>query len=220
MSQMRRYVPVLIAGMALVAAGCHDSVAPAKQLTTLVPFGDRSYSSVVDETEGQNAVEVLFDIPAAGGSVRVGEFTLTFDANSVCDPATSGYGPEFWLQDCQTLTTDFPIKARVFTANGESHVEFLPDIRFHPAKNVTATVARPEIRNMSDEHLAAYEVWYTKRVENTRYYIDEAWIDPSLATRFDRVAGEIIRPIRHFSGIVVHIGTDCLENPFDMSCAP
>jgi hypothetical protein len=220
MHNMRRYVPVLIAGMALIAAACRDTVAPPKQLTTLVRFGDRSYSSVVDANEGQNAVEVLFDIPAAGGSVRVGEFTITFDANAVCDPTTSGYGPEFWLQDCQTLTTDFPITARVFTANGQSHVEFFPDIRFHPAKNVIASVVRPEIRGASDEQLAVFEVWYTKRIEDTRYYIDEAWFDPSLATQFDRDKGLVIRPMRHFSGAVIHVGDFCLEVPLDPACAP
>ncbi|MEX2154993.1 MAG: hypothetical protein WD825_16740 [Gemmatimonadaceae bacterium] len=218
MSEIRRYVPVLIGGMALIAAGCRDMVAPASGPTALVRLGDRSYSALVSDNEGADAVEVLFDIPAAGGSVRVGEFTVTFDANSVCDPSTSGYGPELWLSDCQTLDTDFPIRARFFTADGKSHVEFLPDIRFHPERNVTVTVVRPEVIAVdSTQALDAFEVWYTVRIEDTRYFIDEAWYDPSLVTQVNTETGQVRRRVRHFSGIVIHVGY-CTDFPDDPAC--
>jgi hypothetical protein len=217
---MRRYVPVVIAGLALFAAACRDTAAPANEPTALTNLGDQSYSIVVGPSNDANSQSLAFEIPAGGGFKRVGEFLLQFDANSVCDPATSGYGTEYWKKDCQTLSSDFPITARFFTSDGKSHVEFKPDIRFHPAKNVTISVIRKEIvgKRLTLPLVLKYGIWYWTQVGDTRFFIDEAFYDRELRTKFDTESGRVWRRIRHFSGIVIHVGY-CTEYPDDPSCA-
>lgn len=216
---MRRYIPVVIAGLALAVAACSDTTAPTNEPTSFTNLGDQSYSIVVGPLDEVNAVTANFDIPAAGGVVRVGEFTLSFDANTVCDPATSGYGTAFWKKSCQTLNSDFPITARFFKADGKSHVEFKPDIRFDPTKNVTISVVRTEVvgKRLTLPLILKYGLWYWTQLGDTRFFVDEAFYDRELRTHFDTQSGRVWRKIRHFSGIVVHVGT-CTEYPSAPEC--
>jgi hypothetical protein len=219
---MRRYVPVLIAGLALVGTACRDAVAPTRPETSspsLRSLGDRSYSYAVGPTEGQNAQTVTFDILPQGGTVQIGEFSLEYEANSVCDPETSGYGPDTWTTGCSTLRTPITITAKFWTENGHSFAEYSPDIRFSPDKEVVLSVQRPEIIGLDDKLSLqlTYGVWYTRVVDGVRQFIDEGWTDLALYTHFDTETGVVRRKIRHFSGYVVHTGY-CEENPEDPAC--
>ncbi len=45
-----------------------------------------------------------FTVTSAGGTFRIGGlYALQFPANSICDPATSTYGPGTWNDPCTTL---------------------------------------------------------------------------------------------------------------------
>ena len=219
--KMRRYVPVLIAGIALIAAACGDTVAPPASVsaTDLKLFGTVEREVRVRPSGQTNVATATFVIPAAGGRVQVGEFSLRFPANSVCDPATSQYGPEYWLAPCTTLSTDFQITAKVFSGNGESHVEFSPDIRFHPDRWVTISVVRTEIigQRLTPSLMRKYAIWMTRQQGEIRQYIDDTRGDPTLVTRFNTETGLVWRRIRHFTGVVIHTGT-CTETPSDPSC--
>ena len=209
---MRRYVPLLIAGIALIVSGCRDTVAPpsSEPLATLVPVKDMSFSSLVSLTEGANANEFHFTFTRDANSVQLGEFTLSWEANSVCERDNSGYGFEFFWKPCESENQDVEMTARVWTADGRTYVDFHPDIRFSPAKNVILNVFRPEIVNQSLTLLLKlkYNIYYTYRVGDTRYFIDEAWIDPEQRTRFNTQTGEVSREIRHFSGFVIRTGAE------------
>ncbi|MEX2154992.1 MAG: hypothetical protein WD825_16735 [Gemmatimonadaceae bacterium] len=194
-------------------------MAPTTEPTALVSFGDRSYSVRAEPYEEDSSVEIPFVIKASGGRVRVGEFTLDFGPDAVCDPATSGYGEGFWKQPCTAVGADFNVTAKVFTSQGKSFVDFYPDIRFNPATQVIASAVRIEIigERMTKKKQRLYDIWYTKRTGKDRLYIDEAWNDPDLRTFFDTTNGRVWRQIRHFSGIVIHVGY-CTEFPDDPSC--
>jgi hypothetical protein len=98
---MRRYVPLLIAGIAMLAAACSDATAPvAAERASLSTVS--SESAALRRAYEPGASYVFFAIPVAGGQVRVGEFTLTFPANSVCQ-LNSGYGDRFWEKSCRTV---------------------------------------------------------------------------------------------------------------------
>jgi hypothetical protein len=222
---MRRTVPVLVAAFALTISACGDVVAPPRQetpettLRAVRQLGDRSFASIVASTEGADAQVITFQLMPEGGSVRLGEFTLDYEAGAVCDPETSGYGPSLWKTDCTTLTTPITITATLFKTSVGNIADFSPDIRFSPDKQVTLSVRRPEIigQSVSLEMYLKYTMWYSIKIGDTRFYIDEAWFDSELYTRFDTLTGTVSRRLRHFTGYVVHSGY-CEENPNDPEC--
>ena len=213
MSQLRRYVPFLIAGTALIAAACRDSVVAPTQSETYAsirPLADLSYSRLVSSTEGADAKYLQFTFTTAAGSVQVGEFTLTWPANAVCDPATSGYGWGYWDKPCAAASADIPMTVKMWKENGQVYADFSPDIRFSPDKNVTLRVTRPAIvgKSLSWQLVSEYSIYYTYRLANTRYYVDEAWFDYSQRSNFNTTSGEVWRRIKHFSGFVIRTGAD------------
>jgi hypothetical protein len=216
---MRRYVPLLVAGVALIATACRDSVAPINQATEFESLGDRSYSLLSDPVNDANAQTTTFIIEAEGNTVRVGEFTLSFGPNAVCD-SDSGYGEAFWRLPCESLGEDIQITAKVFTSGGKSYVSFYPDIRFNPEVNVYIAVSRPEIigQRLTRKERRDYDIWYSRRVGRSTLFIDEAWNDPELATHFNTRTGSIWREIRHFSNWLTRVGM-CTDNPTDAACS-
>lgn len=210
---MRRYVPLLIAGIALIVSGCRDTVAPPSSapLAALVPASDMSFSRIVSSTEGANAIEIKFTFSKAAGTTQLGEFTLAWDENSVCERDNSGYGWDFFRKPCQAENEDVEMTAKVWSENGRTYVDFYPDIRFSPEKNVKLSVVREEIigrRKLSRKLMLKYNIYYTHRIGDTRYYIDEAWFDPEQRTQYDTETGVVQREIRHFSGFVIRTGYD------------
>jgi hypothetical protein len=215
---MRRYVPLLVAGVALIATACRDTVAPTTQATEFASLADRSYSLLSDQVDDANAQTLTFIIKAEGNTVRVGEFTLTFGANAVC-ALDSGYGEALWRLPCESLGEDIEITAKVFSSQGNSYVTFYPDIRFNPEVDVTIAVYRPEIigGRLTRKERRDYDIWYSRRVGRSTLFIDEAWNDPELGTHFDTRTGRIWREIRHFSNWLTRVGF-CTDNPSDASC--
>jgi hypothetical protein len=209
---MRRFVPLLIAGIALIVSGCRDAVAPpsSEPLATLVPVEDQSFARMVSRTEGAGAVEIKFTFTRAAGSTRIGDFTLAWQENSVCERDNSGYGWEFFRKACDAENEDIDMTARVWTENGRTYVDFFPDIRFSPTKDVTLSVVRDEIvgRRLNKKLMLKYNIYYTHRIGDTRYYIDEAWFDPEQRTNYNTTTGAVWREIRHFSGFVIRTGTE------------
>lgn len=222
MTAIRRFVPFLIAGSALIAAGCSEPVAPTPEAstTTLALLEDQSFSRIVTTTEGAGAQTLNFTLTRAAGSVQLGEFRLAWDANSVCDPLTSGYGAGYWEKPCSSVSSDIQMTVRVWEDNGRVYADFSPDIRFSPDKNVTLTANRPQIigRKVTKKMVKDYSILYTHRVGNTRYFVDEAWYDPEQRTHFNTTTGDVWREIRHFSGFVIRTGVadecvDCMVQP-------
>lgn len=219
MSEVRRYVPILIGGMALIVASCRDSVSPPGEATDFQRLGDRTFSIRSGVADDANAVTQTFVIERDGNVVRLGEFTLSFDPDAVC-ALDSGYGEGFWRQDCAPIGRDFEVTAKLFIADGRNYVEFSPDIRFNPDRNVTVGVMRPEIvgAHLNKKQQRQYDVWYTKRIGNSRLFVDESWRDPALRTHFNTSTGLVWRRIEHFSGYVIHVGY-CTDNSMDPSCS-
>src|SRR6266513_4745376 len=155
---MRRYVPLLIAGLATLAAACSDATAPASVSSSSLSAANVSAAAERGGRRGrQHRAE--FEIPVRGGRVHVGEFWLTFPADAVCDPRNSGYGPEYWDLECKTVKHNFRITAKYWSENGESIVEFSPDIRFAPDKVVLISTVRPELIGKSDLNGFDFSSW-------------------------------------------------------------
>jgi len=198
----------LIVLMAL--AGCQDSVvspgatrfeAPGVSTPapmSLAPAGRPNLSlsgGLADSTS------VDFLVSPNGGVFYTGNHAVVFPAQSICDPATSSYGPGTWDQPCTPLQTTLKVHAEVRRANGVTSVDFTPSLRFVPSSNSSKWVwmlmydadAIGAESNLSDFNI----LWASRPGGPT---VDEAIADSSLRTYVDTFQGFSLRRIKHFSG--------------------
>jgi hypothetical protein len=228
---MRRYVPLLIAGAALIAAGCRDTIAPGataksavKAVAPVVMYGGGRLVSIQSNDSPDVVDTIPFVLSPEGGSVTIGNLTLNYPANAVCNPATSGYGDSTWFNDCETLTESIQMRARFWTQDGQAYAEFSPDIRFAPDKVVRLATGAAELRGatLTDSLMAQYQVLYMTTAGANRYLIDDAWHNPALATVFGivdgKATGNLSRRIYHFSGYYVRTGDMCDATLGDEVC--
>jgi len=209
---MRRYVPILIAGTVLIAAACSDSIAPTRSTPAAVMSLGASAPAALtlgDLTAGT----YTFTLDPKGGSVKFGAFRLNYSGNAVCNPSTSGYGESYWLSPCATLNSPITITAKVSYVDGESSVEFSPNIRFSPSATVVLAAKRSALRGLSltDDVQKSYSILFYRTVDGVRQVVDEAATDGELSTRYDNNGGWAWRRIRHFSGYYVRSGRTCDE---------
>jgi hypothetical protein len=202
----------------MLAAACSDSIAPTPSASGSALELSRSGVAAAKKKHPPAGTVYTehFLIPAAGGTVHVGEFTLDFPSNSVCNPLTSGYGKKSWDEPCETLSADFAITATYWYENGESVIEFSPDIRFDPSKTVTIATNRPAL--IGKNGLGEYQLFYWTRSLHGRQKHDEASFDHSLRTYFNPATGDVFRRIQHFSGISISLGTWCDDTVGDPDC--
>jgi hypothetical protein len=226
MMSMRRYVPLLIAGSAFIAAACRDATAPtrsptAKDLPTIAAFSGatRSFVRAVNDDAENSAETIVFTLSPHGGRAHVRGFTVTYPADAVCDPAVSTYGPTEWDEPCTTLTDPITVTARFWSDNGIAQSEFSPDIRFNPEKTVTLSTiisaAKGLVGNFFTQPI--FSIGFTRRVDEVRYFIDDAATDGRLATSIDFTTGKVSRTIQHFSGYFVQWGTIWCEDGSELN---
>lgn len=210
---MRRFVPILVAGAAFIAAACRDSIAPTRSVG-LQTFGGPVVFSVAVNHDVQTKTTV-FTIDPAGGRVKVGDFWLDYPASSVCNPETSGYGPETWELPCETLDAPITITATTWREGQVSYVDFSPDIRFAPDKEVFLSTKR---KAKDAEEFQSFHMWYFVTVGETRYTFDEAAVDQTVQTQREFSSKRVWRRVKHFSGISLSSGEPCDETMGDPEC--
>ncbi|HEU4995855.1 MAG TPA: hypothetical protein VFT29_13610 [Gemmatimonadaceae bacterium] len=216
---MRRYVPVLVAGAALIAAACSEPAAPT--VAAARPELAELSAVLVEPAKMwgyQTAGTYTFTLSPSGGYAKIGAYTLKYDANAVCDPATSSYGPSEWYKSCSTLTTPITITAKFWSEDGRTYADFSPDIRFEPSKRVRLSTNVPSLKGLelNDDIRQQFIVFYTRVQDGLRYSYDEAASDPSLSTYFGtyygHLTGYVSRKVLHFSGYYVRSGRACDES--------
>lgn len=226
---MRRYVPLLIAGAALIAAACRDAIAPSRassEARSLVALtqGPHVTSARADHAAESKGTSFTFTIDPEGGWTRVGNFRLVYPSHAVCDPDRSEYGPDAWDEPCPTLKRPIRIRARVWVQDGTSYADFRPNIRFDPEKEVKLFTVIPALRDqvLTDDLRSLYSIGYTLSNGSTRYFIDEGADDSDLATHFytrdGKATGLVSRRIQHFSGYYVRAGYYCEYGSTDPNC--
>lgn len=141
---------------------------------------------------------------------------MEYPRNAVCDPASSGYGPDTWKMRCVTLTKPITMTGKVWVDDGMTFVDVGPDIRFDPSKDVYMSVKIKDIMHQRprDDWQDRYGIWYTWRVGDERFYINDAANNPELSTVFETTrkgdaTGWMTRKIWHFSGYYVRAGKVC-----------
>ncbi len=176
-----------------VAASCSDSInAPTRTVSFKHPA---QFTEVLDITSFR------YD-PAEGLHQRLGNHVLVIPAGGVCDPATSGYGPELWDADCEPLSHSIIITATTLSDDeGHPYVDFEPALRFVPTKETNLYLhdgPRTDAVLMAIDYCNADVVC-----------VDEAANDSSLVTHRVGMSRFLVRRIKHFSGYTVAAGEPC-----------
>jgi hypothetical protein len=124
---------------------------------------------------------------------------LKMDSASVCNPATSGYGPGLWDQPCAPATS--PITFTVTSwrdANGRAQVTFSPDVRFVPGTTETLY-----LNDTPGKGKKATVLWCSPLAGGC---VDEGAADKDLRSWV--AGGRVARRMKHFSGYNVVFGLD------------
>ena len=134
--------------------------------------------------------------------VYMGEHKLVFPAYSICDPATSGYGPEVWDAPCAPLTTPITINADTMTVNGHPYLRFSPDLRFVPSLDPKQWVMLYLKDPSASDPLVGPTLTILWEAPDGSL-IDETLTDPTLLTQVQGSSSIVYRRVKHFSGFLV-----------------
>jgi hypothetical protein len=189
----------------------HAAAAPAPM--SMAPKG----APTLDLVGGlPDSASVDFVISPNGGIFDAGNHAVVFPAQSVCDPATSSYGPGTWDDPCTPLQTSISVHAEVRRVNGQTAVDFTPSLRFVPSTNparwvwlVMYTPSAVGSTDLSDFNI----LWESALGAQT---VDETPADSSLRTYVDTWQGTSLRRIKHFSGYISVERQSC--NPATEDC--
>ena len=206
---------VLIIGGFLLLGACSGD-APT---TPGAPGGAKADVIVENTTTTADSIVVNLRITPTGGWYAIGKSGVYFPPSSICDPATTSYGPTEWDQPCTPATGDVYVTARTTNDGVSSWIHFSPDLRFVPSEDRNAWVYlymySADVKAAPAEDQASiaerYRIFWMPTGETVG--IDEALTDPTVATQFHWTAGWVYRRVKHFSGYQVGVGfTDSMKS--------
>jgi hypothetical protein len=194
-----------------VLAGCRDGVVSPTEAPTIAAPAIAAPVSISLAPQGRPNLElsgglpdstaVDFTVGPTGGVFYTGNHAVLFPAQSVCDPATSDYGPGTWDEPCAPLQAPLRVHAEVRRRNGQTWVDFTPSLRFVPSTNPTRWVwmlmRTPEAVGATGD-LSRFNILWAKGIGGTA--VDETPEDSTLRTYVDTWQGISMRRIKHFTG--------------------
>lgn len=201
-------------------AGCRDGVvSPTTSSQLSAPLGaapapmslaPQARPSLTLTGSATDSASVDFYVGPNGGIFFAGNNAVVFPSQSVCDPATSSYGPTTWDQPCAPLQSLLKVHAEVRRINGGTWVDFTPSLRFVPSTNparwVWMVMYTPQATSASTD-LSAFNILWASSIGGVT--VDETPTDPTLRTYVDTWQGISIRRIKHFSGYALPGGRTC-----------
>ena len=223
---MRQYSRFLAVSLPLlVAAACSDSstspqVSATRSLSAAPAF---DYSGGGRFLFGDRRVS--FTVTPDGGSFAINQLaTVNFPAGSICDPALSTYGEGEWDNACVALNRAITITATTRLTTTGVAVDFQPDLRFAPDKQVTlytdlfASTLRSNSSYFAQNpaSLRSLAFFYSPSLDAAP--VADYMSDPSLVTQIDLETGRVWRRVKHFSGYVGGTGQACNPSAGDPDC--
>lgn len=195
---------MLAGALALVAAcsAADQSVAPLGRQA--MPDGAPSFDVIIDAM-APDSLSVDFTVTPTGGMFVLGKHAVFFPANSICDPATSTYGPGEWDAPCTPLATDMKFHAEIRgSETGETWIDFTPSVRFVPTTDPNQKVwAIMNVgTDITRENYRKFAMHWTPEA-NTTVVVNEAAGDETLKTYIDLTNDIVFRRVKHFSGYLV-----------------
>ncbi|HEX2716609.1 MAG TPA: hypothetical protein VHM67_02955 [Gemmatimonadaceae bacterium] len=180
------------------------------------PAGAPSLDVIVNSIAPDSA-SADFTVTPSGGMFVLGAHAVYFPANSICDPASSTYGPGEWDAPCLPLDRPIDIHAELRrTADGQSWLDFTPSLRFVPSDdpNGAVWVLMKLNSDATPENYRSYGIRWAPVFLDSANQVEESQQDPSLRTYIDVGRDVVFRRIKHFSGYVVGDGlTDAGGEP-------
>ena len=153
-----------------------------------------------------DSASVDFLVGPNGGLFYAGNNAVVFPSGSICDPATSSYGPSTWDLPCAPLQTTLKVHAEVRSSDGRTWIDFTPSLRFVPStsssKWVWMVMYTPGAAGTTD--LSKYNILWARSIGGDT--VDESTLDSSMRTYVDNVSGVSLRRINHFSGFTIETG--------------
>jgi hypothetical protein len=199
---------IFVALLATTAACTDGSVGPLPDQADALPGGAPQPRIFVDRMADDES-SADFTVTSSGGFFRMGKHGIVLPRNAICDPATSGYGREFWDADCQVLRKPIRIHAELRQQDGREWVDFSPELRFKPSRRPFEWVwiyMRTDAAVLPDRSL---EILWSPAIGVPG--IDESVDDPTLRTFVSPWSGYAYRRIKHFSGYNVTSGRAVTE---------
>ena len=200
-------------------AGCRDGVvspeasrvdAPAASAAAPMRLAPQGRPSLSLNGGLADSTSVDFVVGPSGGVFFTGNHAVVFPSQSICDPATSSYGPGTWDQPCSPLQSPLTVHAEVRRVNGVTSVDFTPSLRFVPSSSASKWVwifmYAPEAVGAQTD-LSDFNILWASRLGGPT--VDEALTDSSLRTYVDTFQGLSMRRIKHFSGYQLGAERDC-----------
>lgn len=195
---MRRASSLTLAALALglITTACgRDAIAPQR---AMAPLGAPRPDIIVDRI-APDSLSADFTVTPTGGTFVLGRHAIHFPAYSICNPATSTYGPTEWDAPCEVLTEPIQIHAEIRHKDGFQWIEFSPALRFVPTADpyqyVWLYLKSDQAQN--PDVLQRFAILWSP--SDTVQGIDESAADPTQATYLWRDGGVIFRRIKHFS---------------------
>jgi len=203
--------------LALALGACSDNEVAAPNALSWgglsvgrAPAGIPSADIIIHQV-ADDSLSAEFTVTPTGGIFHLGPHAIYFPAHSICDPATSTYGPGEWDAPCTPLTEPIRFRAEIRQLDGRSWVDFSPAVRFvptdEPANAVWLYMKTASLSTDPDSAmrmLRRMSVLYSPSLGDPG--VNEALTDRSLATYVWLDGGVAFRRIKHFSGYNVYTG--------------
>lgn len=179
----------------LAACSTDNPVAPAAPRISAALLANGEISQALFSAAPANSpVDTIIIRHGQTLTYSFGDHAVRVPAGAVCDPATSGYGPQVWMQSCNPIGRDFTVVVKHWTnSQGYPLVEFSPDIRFAPSKPAMIYLHEPAVSGSSSSAILYCPT-------GSAICVNESSTDPALSTWKDPVTGWLWRIVRHFSG--------------------
>lgn len=204
-----RFRPILLmlSGVVVASSACSmDATAPTSQMAPRTEIdaakgrpGETFFTPRPDPFSNSAGVTYTVTInPQTTNVLRFGAHTLIIPGRAIC-AAGSGYGSEYFDQDCKTEKRPVTITALVrATDDSVPRIDFTPQLRFSPRESVWLMLRVPTLTPGSPIGNILYCATAT-----TVTCVDEAAVDPELRTFPDYINHTLFRRIKHFSGYFV-----------------
>lgn len=225
-SMLVRWSTVL--GAAMLLAACSDT-ATAPPPAARPHLSDKQFEQWLLDNGGvsrdgrgkKNKVDSVwtqdFTIdPTQSYTLKAGDNIVSFPANSICDPATSGYGEGLWDAPCTPLQAPITIHATWQSKYGHAYVQFSPDLRFVPTSDPSqyVTISMKDIDPLDATY--HYPIFWYRATDGM--WVDESATDPSVTSTEDLNGNRVSRRVKHFSGYLIGAAEVC--DAWSGDCAP
>jgi hypothetical protein len=198
----------------VVVAGCGETALGPQPDAVQTARPAQGSTRALSRTD--TLVSTLVIDPSVTSTYALGDGnTLTIPAHSLCDPATSTYGPTEWDKPCPLATSTVTVTFKGWLNRyNHPHVDFSPSMRFLTPPNGGGGWVSLNFADASAWSDSSTKILYCATATSC---VDESATDFDVRTQKN---GDVVvwRKIKHFSGYNVATGEACEPSPDDPDC--